>query len=578
MSFSRAVAFLWVATLRNRVRRQLQRLRQPKYLVGAVVGGMYVYSIFLRRLSFPGQQEGPPPMAQGMSQFLLILAMLGTILSAWALGPDRPALRFTETEVQQLFPAPVSRRDLLHYKLTRGLLGALVGAFFATLFMSRVVSPNPVLFFLGTTVTLATVNLHVMGASFVRTRLAQRGGVGVAVRWALIVAALALFAAAALSVLREHGFSPELLANPRNLQALMLLLLDAPALWPGKALVALPLARDAGAFLRALPLGLGLLAVHYVWVMKTAVPFEEAALVRAEERARLRERMSRQGGRPTPIRVRASFFQLASTGRPEVALVWKNLIAGRRLGSAGRLLAAGLVGGLIATVASGRGEDVMTHLRLIMAPLCAGLAVILCLFGPSAVRMDLRMDLPRLEQLRALPLTGRQVVAAELAAPALLLGVTQVGLIVVAVVLSMGLGVSRGPAWWVAGGLCALWVLPSVTLVGLFVQNAAVVLFPAWLPPEGERVRGLEALGQRLLTLVGTLVVLLVGLLPASLLAGLVGFGLEHFLGLGVWTLPFAGLAAAAVLVAEVALGVVGLGRVFDRLDVSSEGPETSGY
>jgi hypothetical protein len=91
-------------------------------------------------------------------------------------------------------------------------------------------------------------------------------------------------------------------------------------------------------------------------------------------------------------------------------------------------------------------------------------------------------------------------------------------------------------------------------------------------------VRGLEAIGQRLLTLVGTLVVLLVGLLPASLLAALVGFGLEHFLGFGVWALPFAGLAAAAVLVGEVALGVVGLGRAFDRLDVSTEGPETSGY
>jgi hypothetical protein len=578
MSFSRALAFLWVASMRNRARRQLQRLRQPKYLVGAVVGGMYVYSIFLRRLTYPGQGGMPPPTAQLVSQFMLTGAMLGALLSAWALGPDRPALRFTETEVQQLFPAPVSRRDLLHYKLTRGLLGAVVGAFFATLFMSRVVSPNPILFFLGTTVTLATVNLHVMGASFVRTRLARHGGVGVALRWAMLAAVLALLVGAALSVLREQPFLPETFANSRLVHAWMRALMDAPALWPGRALVALPLAPDMGAFLRALPLGLGLLAVHYAWVMSAAVPFEEAALVRAEERARLRERMSRQGGRPTPIRVRAAFFRLTATGRPEVALVWKNLIAGRRLGGAGRLLTAGLLGGLIATVASGRGQDVTTHLSLIIAPLCGGLAVILSLFGPSVVRTDLRMDLPRLEQLRALPLTGRQVVAAELAAPALLLGAAQVLLILLAMGLSLGGGESRGPAWWMAGGLCALWVLPSVTLVGLFVQNAAVVLFPAWLPPEGERVRGLEAIGQRLLTLVGTLVVLLVGLLPASLLAALVGFGLEHFLGFGVWALPFAGLAAAAVLVGEVTLGVVGLGRAFDRLDVSTEGPETSGY
>jgi hypothetical protein len=115
-----------------------------------------------------------------------------------------------------------------------------------------------------------------------------------------------------------------------------------------------------------------------------------------------------------------------------------------------------------------------------------------------------------------------------------------------------------------------------VSLGGLFVQNAAVVLFPAWLPPEGERVRGLEALGQRLLTLVGTLLALLVGMLPAALLAVLVVLGLDRLLDLGVWALPFAGASAAAVLVAEVAFGVVGLGHAFDRLDVSTEGTGTA--
>ncbi|HYO60134.1 MAG TPA: ABC transporter permease, partial [Archangium sp.] len=243
---------------------------------------------------------------------------------------------------------------------------------------------------------------------------------------------------------------------------------------------------------------------------------------------------------------------------------------------AGRLLVAGLVGGLVAAVASGRGlSEVLANVRLFMAPLCGGLAGVLCFLGPSTVRFDLRMDLPRLEQLRALPLTGRQVVAAELAAPALLLGVTQVGLVLLAMVLAVWQG---GPyvAMWVAAGLGAICVLPTVSLGGLFVQNAAVVLFPAWLPPEGERVRGLEALGQRLLTLAGTLVVMLVGMLPAALLAALVGFGLDRLLGFGVWALPFAGLVAAAVLVAEVALGVVGLGHAFDRLDVSREGTETA--
>jgi hypothetical protein len=569
------VAFLWVASARNRVLRQLQRLRQPKYLVGAVVGGLYVYSLFLRRLGYQGPQGTAPPLAQLISQSMLAAAMLGTILSSWALGPDRPSLSFNETEVQQLFPAPVSRRGLLHYKLARGLVGAAVGAFFATLFVSRVVSGHPILFFLGSTVTLTTVNLHVTAASFVRTRLARRGGSGTVLRWVALTAVSALLLGAGLAALREHPF-PEQLSHPRQFQEWLASVMDSPALWPGRLLVALPLAPDVWTFLRTLPLGLGLLAVHYVWVMRASVPFEESAVIRAEERARLRAQLSREGGRATRPSASPAFFRLAPTGRPEVAIVWKNLVAGRRLGGAGRLLAAGLVGGLVAAAASGRGlSEVLANVRLFMAPLCGGLAGVLCFLGPSAVRYDLRMDLPRLEQLRALPLTGRQVVAAELAAPALLLGVTQVGLVLLAMVLSVWQG---GPhvAMWVAAGLGALWLLPAVSLGGLFVQNAAVVLFPAWLPPEGERVRGLEAIGQRLLTLAGTLVVLLLGMLPAALLGALVGFGLDRLLGFGVWALPFAGLVAAAVLVAEVALGVVGLGHAFDRLDVSTEGTGTA--
>lgn len=577
MSFARAVVFLWVASARNRALRQLQRLRQPKYLVGAVVGGLYLYGMFLRRLSYQGQVGTAPPMAQLFSQFMLTTAMLGTILSAWALGPDRPSLTFTETEVQQLFPAPVSRRGLLHFKLARSLMSAVIGAFFATLFVSRLVSPNPVFFFLGSTVTLATVNLHVTAASFMRTRLARYGGAGTALRWVVLAALFAGVMGAGLSALREHPF-PREMRDPRQIHQWLAMLMDSPVLWPGRLLVALPLARDAWAFVKALPLGLGLLAVHYVWVMNAEVPFEESAVIRAEERARLREQLSRQGGRPTRIRATsAAFFRLVPTGRPEVAILWKNLIAGRRLGGAGRLVVAGLVGALVASLSSEGGSlaEKLDTVRMFMAPVCGGLAVLLCVFGPSAMRMDLRMDLPRLDQLRALPLTGRQVVAAELAAPALLLAVAQVGLVLLGMLLALWQGGAR-TSMWVAAGLGAIWVLPAVTLGGLFVQNAAVVLFPAWLPPEGERVRGLEAIGQRLLTLAGTMVVLLVGMLPAALVAALVGFGLDRLLELGVWSLAWAGPAAAAVLVGEVALGVVGLGHAFDQLDVSREGTGTN--
>ena len=72
MSFARAAVFLWAASARNRLRRQLRRLAQPRYLAGAVAGVAYLYSVFLRRLDF----RGSPP---GLSPAALQLVALGSL-------------------------------------------------------------------------------------------------------------------------------------------------------------------------------------------------------------------------------------------------------------------------------------------------------------------------------------------------------------------------------------------------------------------------------------------------------------------------------------------------------------------
>lgn len=576
MSFSRAVVFLWAASFRNRLRRQLERLRRPRYLLGALVGLGYLYTVFFRRLDFRGPVGGVPEGVRLFAELSLVGSALGAVFAAWALGPDRPSLAFTETEVVQLFPAPVTRRGLLHYKLVRGLLGASVGALFATLFIGRVVNPSPVLFFLGASLSLGTLYLHSTAASFTRTRLASLGGWGVALRWGLVgVVGLAVVLAVHAS-LREHPF-PEALASSRQLRAWLERLVATPGmgavLWPGRVLVGPSLARDVPEFLRALLPVLALVAAHYVWVLLAEVPFEETAVVRAESRARQRAlRAAGQGARAGTFTLRKPPFRLAARGRPEVALVWKNLIARKRMsGGIAAFLAFVVLGGAIAAALG--DARLFTDTRRVVGPLALTLAVMLTVVGPSAFRMDLRMDLPKLDLLRALPLTGRQVVGAELAAAAVSLGVFQLVLLAVALVLgpgTEGLGVEE---WWWPGGVALAVLLPSVSLAGLFVQNAAVVLFPAWVPADrGERARGIEALGQRLLALVGTLVVTLVGLVPAAMVGLLVGLPLAVVLG--PWAVSVAGLAAAGVLVGEVWLGVLALGHAFERLDVSEDRPE----
>jgi ABC-2 type transport system permease protein len=569
VNFPRAVVFLWWASLRNRVRKQLERLRQPKYLVGLLVGGGYL-GLVLLRFGFRGSPDRLPADARLVAELPLAGMLMASLAAAWALGQDRPSLSFSETEVQQLFSAPVSRRALLHYKLARGLFGAVVAAFFSTLFIGRAVSLHPVLFFLGALVALATVNLHITAASFVRTRLARLGWVGTAIRWVGLGSVFAGFALAVYLALQVHPL-PREFQGREWVKEWLLVILEEPSLklvlWPGRALVALPMANGVGEFLRALPLALGLLAAHYVWVSVLVVPFEEAVVVRVEERARRRgQRMARVGY----IVLRKPYFRLGALGRPEVALVWKNLIAARRMGGPDILFILAMLGLAFPLGVAFFAPESLPRVRQVMAGSYLATAAVLALFGPLSFRADLRLDLAKLDLLRAMPLTGRQVVAAEVLAPGLLLGLMQVMLTVLAMGMAIGAPGRWGTELWVAGGLGLLPVLLALSIGGVFVHNAAVVLFPSWLPADGERARGIEALGQRLLTFVGAWVVLVGGLLPAAIVAALVGFALSGWLG--VWAMPFAGLTAAAGLFAEVALGVTALGRAFDQMDVSSEG------
>ena len=576
MSFPRAVLFLWGASWRNRVRRQLARLRQPRYLLGALVGLAYVGTVLSRGLVFRGAGGGLPQGTRLFAELSLVGSALGTVFAAWALGRDRPSLAFTEAEVVQLFPAPVTRRALLHYKLARGLMGATVGALFATLFIGRVLSGAPVLFFLGASLALGTLYLHSTAASFTRTRLAEWGPWGGVARWAGVALAVVAVALAGLAALREHPF-PETVSSSLEVRRWLQSVVESPGLgavlWPGRVLVGPAMARDMGGFLRALPPVLALLVAHYLWVVLAEVPFEETAVARAEARSRERAlRASGQRARAGAPTLRKPPFRLVARGRPEVALVWKNLIARKRMaGGAAMFLLFVVLGGAIAAMLG--DARLFTDTRRVVGPLALTLAVLLTVAGPSAFRMDLRMDLPKLDLLRAMPLTGRQVVGAELAASALSVGGFQLALLGAALVLGPGVEASRLGDWWWPGGLGLAVLLPSMSLAGLFVQNAAVVLFPAWVPADtGERARGIEAMGQRLLTMVGSLVVMLVGLVPAAVVGMLVGLPLSSVLG--PWALPLAGLASAGVLVGEVWLGVIALGRAFERLDVSEERQE----
>src|SRR6185436_8218260 len=104
----------------------------------------------------------------------IILFLL--VVSAWIFPHARAALVFTEAEIAFLFPAPVSRCTLVHYKLLKSQLAILFTVLLLTLITGRMFSSSQAwMRVLGWWVILSTLNLHFLGASFARTLLLERG-------------------------------------------------------------------------------------------------------------------------------------------------------------------------------------------------------------------------------------------------------------------------------------------------------------------------------------------------------------------------------------------------------------------
>ena len=162
----------------NRLCARLRRLRQPKYLFGAVAGGLYFY-FYIFGAWFRGSAPGAAAsMLAPEHRFLLAsagaLVLSVVLLLMWVIPHERAALMFSEAEVAFLFPAPVARRTLLHFKLLKSQGAILFSALFM-LVIGRWSGGNYLFHYIGWWGLLSLINLHMLGSSFARTMLLERG-------------------------------------------------------------------------------------------------------------------------------------------------------------------------------------------------------------------------------------------------------------------------------------------------------------------------------------------------------------------------------------------------------------------
>jgi ABC-2 type transport system permease protein len=575
-----ALAYLRVTTLAGMVRSRLKRLRQPKYLLGAIVGIAYLYFIFFRRgaASRPGGRgEVPPEIFQSGLEVAAELAALGLLLVAlvnWFI-PRRAALPFTETEIAFLFPAPVSRRMLIHYRVLSSQLGIVFTALIFTIVFRRMgpLDGHALFRALGWWITLATLNLHFTATSFTISRLFNRSITTQRRRMITIgAAAAALIAIVAWAYIVFQVPTAADLRTPASTRDYISAQLDAG---PFPYLLAIPrfliapyFASGIGEFLVAMGLALLVFAAHYFWVIHTEVSFEEATIARAEKRAS-RVRAVQQGDWRTQGQARKSQrppFNLRSSGPPEVAFLWKNLLSTSAL-----FRPTGAIVSLAIVLA---GSMLLSQVPIIRpAFFTTGLVLlgVTLLFGPLIARQDLRQDLQNSDILKTYPLTGRQILLGELLTPVAILScIVWLGLLMLLLTVK-GTDSGFNAPWIVPAAVGFALIVPPFVAIQLLVPNAATILFPAWVQHVGNRAEhGIELMGQRIIFMAGMVLVTVLAILPAAI-AGALLFLLGNLIG-GFYT---GGVIAVpgvfAILAVEAWLGIGWLGSRFEDFDLSSE-------
>jgi hypothetical protein len=340
-------------------------------------------------------------------------------------------------------------------------------------------------------------------------------------------------------------------------------------LYPFRLVVRPFLAPDAMAFFGALAPALLLFLLHYLWVIYSDVAFEEAS-VEASQKLAVRIAAVRAGnwqGAKKNQKARRPWFKLAATGPSATALLWKNLIGvGQVLSVRLWIILAVVVVAVGVGLGNGRAGQNLSFVAAILVATALGYSLLL---GPQLLRLDFRQDLPLADILKTFPLRGWQIALGEILAPVVLLAACQWLLLLVGAGLVFYLP-GKQAALFLAIALGAAFLLPVLDLLVLLIPNAAVLLFPSWIQTGKDSPRGIEATGQRLIFAVGQLFVLLLALLPAAIAFTGVFFLMKLALGYAA-AVPFAALVATIILAVEAGFGVMLLGRLFERFDVSEE-------
>jgi hypothetical protein len=562
---------LWLLAklkLRGFVRLQVRRVKRPAgmafFAIGLLLAVVWLASLFTGALGGWRQDTAPADprtalfTAQAAVAVLVLLAVIGAL--------QFRGLFLPREEIERLFSAPLTRRQLVRYRLSTAQMRSLFGAALFGLACAQRVG-NGAYGFFGAGLTLLTIPVLGQAAAILAGDAENRWlpklrklplrfvsiafGVvfGLFFVWLVFGRGDAPIVGANLTTLRDHPVLNALLA---------------PCLPWARAMTAPDLATFAPYF--AVCVLFFVLARMGTEALR--VDFRELSLETSADVARRLNRMRKGGAANRVDAARAPFGWTPPWlfGRSPFGAIARNELAAMLRKARGTLflllvaaalLTAGssLISRTLAEAAEA-GDDV----RMV------GIAstLILTLLGTtylcSSLRFDFRSRLHQMDQLKAWPVTGATVFLGTIAAETLLVWV-----LVSAGLLVPGLWHGRVEPWALVG----VAFQPLLGLAWIAIDNAVYLYAPTRYTP-GEDSAFLH-MGRALVLLlvrlaVMTAVLLFVGTPCAALLFMAEAAGFDSVVA---WTMS---LGVAWVALGLVCGGLVWVGgKAFERFDVARD-------
>ena len=592
-----ALTFLVLRSGRNRLRVQLARLKNVRYVLGMLFLIAY-YAFFLRPdrlLGIRRPHADAMPSAILTDNAVMISALMLTVLVAywWTFGTKLSAIALSRAESRQLLPAPLSRNELILFKLARSSIATLLSAVILAIISRRGTTVLPfALRVISYLVMFGTFQLHQLGATLTRSggkpvgeKLGRRGWIIGGIVVALIVAALGASLVPAWPGISGAGdFSQGADRFRAALSSMPAILVIAPA----RAVIAPLGAATIGEWLRVFPIAVAIWLLHVPWILLNRTPFEEAAVAAGERREALRAAMRAQratGGRGIGALIaaraalgrktwvaRRTWLPLPPTGPAWMAITWKNFIPTVRQMRWATLAFAALgiaaIGALVAWISYKQTADLSQSI-LIARNALAGVGLVLAIawtiVGPLYTRNDFRSDLPYLRLLRTFPLDSGSLVGAQITASTVLIFAFQLICLVAALLLPGGDRVP-GIGQRIVIFLALVLALLTLDVLSVTVRNAIALFFPGWVKLGGEG-GGFEVIGQNLLGTAGSLLLLVLLLIIPVALAGGVLYTIHTLPTVVTGRVAVALIAFVAAIAAELWFLFHWLGTIYDNID-----------